>query len=36
YIELYENIIGERFVKADTSNIIRRIEENVLSFLNEL
>ena len=36
YIELYENITGERFVKADTSNIIRRIEENVLSFLNEL
>ena len=34
YIELYENILGEKFVKADISNINERIEQNVLSFLN--
>ncbi len=33
YIELYENITGEKFEKADVSNIQERIEENVLNFL---
>lgn len=33
YIELYENITGEGFVKADVTNIQKRIEENVLSYL---
>jgi phosphoribosylaminoimidazole-succinocarboxamide synthase len=33
YIELYENILGEKFVKADISNINERIEKNVLEFL---
>jgi phosphoribosylaminoimidazole-succinocarboxamide synthase len=33
YIELYENILGEKFVKADVSNIYERIEKNVLSYL---
>ncbi|WP_310554931.1 phosphoribosylaminoimidazolesuccinocarboxamide synthase [Flavobacterium sp.] len=33
YIELYENIMGEKFVKADVSNIKERIEKNVLAFL---
>lgn len=33
YIELYENIIGEPFIKADISNITTRIEQNVLEFL---
>lgn len=33
YIELYENIIGEPFVKATVSNIEERIEQNVLKFL---
>lgn len=33
YIELYENITGETFVKADVSNIQERIEENVLAYL---
>jgi len=32
YIELYENITGEKFVKADVSNIEERINENVISF----
>ena len=35
YIELYENILGEKFVKADISNINERIEQNVLAFLNQ-
>lgn len=34
YIELYEKILGEPFVKADISNIQERIEENVLAYLN--
>jgi phosphoribosylaminoimidazole-succinocarboxamide synthase len=34
YIELYENILGEKFVKADISNINERIEKNVIDFLN--
>lgn len=33
YIELYENILGEPFVKADISNIHERIEKNVLDYL---
>jgi len=33
YIELYENIIGEKFEKADVSNIEERIEQNVNAFL---
>ncbi|WP_348797296.1 phosphoribosylaminoimidazolesuccinocarboxamide synthase [Flavobacterium adhaerens] len=35
YIELFENIIGEKFVKADISDINNRIEKNVLAFLDE-
>jgi phosphoribosylaminoimidazole-succinocarboxamide synthase len=34
YIELYENIIGEKFVKADTTAIHKRIEGNINAFLN--
>lgn len=33
YIELYEKILGEKFVKADVSNIYSRIENNVLNYL---
>ena len=33
YIELYENITGEAFVKADVTNIQSRIETNVLKYL---
>ena len=36
YIELYENITGEKFIKSDTSNILERIEKNVLNFLSNL
>lgn len=35
YIELYENIIGEKFGKADISNIQQRIEKNVVDFLKK-
>jgi len=35
YIELYENITGEIFVKSDVSNINERIEKNVLNFLSD-
>lgn len=33
YIELYENITGETFEKADVSNIEKRVEENVKAYL---
>lgn len=33
YIELYENILGEKFVKADIANIDQRIEKNVIEYL---
>lgn len=36
YIELYENIMGEKFVKADTSNINERIYNNVINYLKKL
>ena len=36
YIELYENITGENFVKADTTNIDQRIKENVLNYLDRM
>ena len=33
YIELYENITGETFEKADVSNIEKRVQENVIAYL---
>jgi len=33
YIELYEQITGETFVKANTENVLERIEKNVKTFL---
>jgi len=33
YIELYENIAGETFVKADVSDVLKRVEKNINSFL---
>lgn len=33
YIELFENITGEKFVKEDRGNIAERIEKNVLQYL---
>jgi len=34
YIELYENITGESFIKSDTSSIVKRIQSNVDNFLD--
>lgn len=33
YIELYEHITGETFLKADTDNISERIDKNIKSYL---
>lgn len=33
YIELYETVTGQTFEKADTDNILERIEKNVLRYL---
>lgn len=35
YIELYEKILGETFVKGDISSIQNRIESNILGYLEE-
>ena len=35
YIELFEQITGEKFIKASTENVLARIEKNVLDFLAE-
>ena len=35
YIELFENITGEPFVKADLSNVVERIEKNVTEYLKK-
>ena len=36
YIELYENIVGEKFQKSeDLSSLNRRIENNVIAYLNK-
>ena len=34
YIELYEKIVGEKFVKADAANLAARIEKNITAYLN--
>ncbi|MDI9539318.1 MAG: phosphoribosylaminoimidazolesuccinocarboxamide synthase, partial [Bacteroidota bacterium] len=36
YIELFEQITGEKFQKADAHNVSARIEKNVTEFLNTL
>ena len=33
YIELYENITGEKFIKSDISDVLGRVEKNIHSFL---
>lgn len=35
YIELYEKIVGEPFIKADVSNVSERIEENISKYLKK-
>lgn len=36
YIELFENITGDKFIKSDLSDIQGRIDRNVRNFLNNL
>jgi phosphoribosylaminoimidazole-succinocarboxamide synthase len=36
YIELYEKITGEKFIRADISNVPERIEKNCRAFLKLL
>jgi len=36
YIELFEKITGEKFIKADISNVNERIEKNCIKFLATL
>ena len=36
YIELYEKITGDKFIKSDLSNIQERIENNIQTFLKEI
>lgn len=35
YIELYEHIIGEKFVKGDVSKLLDRVEKNILTYLQQ-
>jgi len=36
YIELYEQIIGEKFIKSENTNVIQRVEQNLTAALNKL
>ncbi len=35
YIELYENITGDEFEKSDVTNVLSRVEDNILEFLSK-
>ncbi len=34
YIELFEHITGEKFVKQEVDDVLNRVENNILSYLN--
>jgi phosphoribosylaminoimidazole-succinocarboxamide synthase len=36
YIELFEKITGEKFIRADITNIRERIEKNCKKFMESL
>ena len=36
YIELYENIIGEKFERGDLNNVLERIDRNIKAELEKL
>lgn len=36
YIELFEHITGDKFVKDESDNVVERIEKNVTEFINTL
>ena len=33
YIELFEHITGEKFVKQEVENVLKRVEQNILNYL---
>ena len=35
YIELFEKITGDTFIKADSSNVVARVEKNILNYLTK-
>ena len=35
YIELYEVITGEKFIREDASNVLARVEKNILNLLKK-
>ena len=35
YIELFENITGDKFIKGDINNALNRINNNILQFISE-
>ena len=35
YIELYEHITGDKFQKAEGTDVLKRIEQNILNFLKK-
>ena len=35
YIELFEKVTGETFVRADSKDVLARIEKNILDFLHQ-
>ena len=36
YIELYEHITGEKFVKSDVSDVLKRVEDNINSAITQM
>lgn len=35
YIELYEKIVGEKFVKTEVKDVLKRVEQNIMKFLEK-
>lgn len=35
YIELYEKIVGEKFIKSDITDVSTRIEQNIIAYLKQ-
>ena len=35
YIELYELITGDKFIKEDVTNVVERVEKNITDYLNK-
>ena len=35
YIELFEHITGEKFIKEDVSDVLNRVEQNISNYLSK-